>query len=90
MAPIRRVVLDVLKPHDPDLVEFTSQLYETGNVDTVTGTLVEIDENVKTIEVEIEGQDLEYGVLRRAIEDLGGSVHSIDQVVCGEQADDRR
>ena len=90
MAPIRRVVLDVLKPHDPDLVEFTSQLYEAGNVDTVTGTLVEIDENVKSIEVEIEGRDLEYGVLRRAIEDLGGSVHSIDQVVCGERASDRR
>ena len=90
MAPIRRVVLDVLKPHDPDLVEFTSQLYETGAVDTVTGTLVEIDENVKTIEVEIEGSELEYAVLKRAIEDLGGSIHSIDQVVCSERADGRR
>ena len=87
MAPIRRVVLDVLKPHDPGLVEFTSQIYDTGGIDRVTGTLVEIDENVKTIELEVEGSELEYDVLERAIGDLGGSVHSIDQVVCGERDD---
>jgi len=36
MAPVRRLVVDVLKPHDPSLVAFTEQVSETDSVAAVT------------------------------------------------------
>ncbi|MEY7849229.1 DUF211 domain-containing protein [Natrarchaeobius sp. A-rgal3] len=88
MAPITRLVLDVLKPHDPGVVSFASQLGELDDIEAVTATVIEVDENVKTLRVTIEGTDLEMDVIRAEIEDLSASVHSIDQVACGSRTVD--
>ncbi|MCU4743174.1 DUF211 domain-containing protein [Halobacteria archaeon AArc-m2/3/4] len=85
MAPIRRLVLDVLKPHDPGVVTFATQVNEVERVDAVTSTVVEVDENVKTIRVTIEGTDLDFEAIRTEIEDLSASIHSIDQVATGDR-----
>ncbi|RQG95239.1 DUF211 domain-containing protein [Natrarchaeobius chitinivorans] len=88
MAPITRLVLDVLKPHDPGVVPFTARLGDLEGIEAATATVVEIDENVKTLRVTIEGGDLEMDSIRDEIEDLSASVHSIDQVACGSRAVD--
>ncbi|MXV61560.1 hypothetical protein GS429_05670 [Natronorubrum sp. JWXQ-INN-674] len=85
MAPIRRLVLDVLKPHDPSVVTFTTQLGDLEGLDAVTATVVEVDENVKTLRVTIEGENLDLETIRTEIEDLSASIHSIDQVACGSR-----
>ncbi len=85
MAPIRRLVLDVLKPHDPNVVTFTTQLGDLDGIDAATATVVEVDENVKTLRVTLEGDDLDLEAVRAEIEDLSASVHSIDQVACGSR-----
>ncbi|WIV68514.1 DUF211 domain-containing protein [Natrialbaceae archaeon AArc-T1-2] len=85
MVRIRRLVLDVLKPHDPGTVAFTEGIGELEGIEGVTATLVEIDENVRTLRVTLEGEALDVDAIEDRITDLGGSVHSVDEVSCGER-----
>jgi len=84
MAPVRRLVIDVLKPHEPPLVEFTAQMSDLDSVAGVTATLVELDQEVQNIKLTVEGQAVEIDAVEAAIEELGGTVHSVDEVACGE------
>lgn len=84
MSDLRRIVLDVLKPHDPSLIEFAQHVTETERVDAATASLIELDKEVQNIKITVEGEDLDYGSIEEAVDDLGGTVHSIDQVACGE------
>ncbi|MFC4986635.1 MULTISPECIES: DUF211 domain-containing protein [Saliphagus] len=85
MAPVTRLVLDVLKPHDPGVVPFTARLGDVEGIDAATATVVEVDERVKTLRVTLAGEDLDLGTIREEVEDLSASVHSIDQVSCGSR-----
>jgi len=78
-------VLDVLKPHSPTLPEFATKLDSMPGVEGVNVTLIEIDKDTETIKVTIDGQ-LDYGAIRSAIEEWGGVVHSVDEVVTGSLA----
>ena len=84
MATVRRLVIDVLKPHDPSLLEFTDQVAETESVEGVTSSLIELDQEVQNIKLTFEGEGLDFAAIEETIETLGGSVHSVDQVACGE------
>lgn len=84
MAAIRRMVLDVLKPHKPTIVEVAEAVSDTDGVKGANAILVEIDEEVQNIKMTIEGEDIEYEAVKDTIEELGGSIHSIDEIVCGE------
>ncbi len=85
MAPIRRMVLDVLKPYEPSIVEFAQRAAGVDGVDGVNAILVEIDEEVQNIKITIVGADIDYGMVEDEIESMGGSIHSIDEIVCGEE-----
>lgn len=84
MASVRRLVVDVLKPHDPPLLGFTDQVAQTESVDGVTASLIELDQEVQNVKLTFEGEDVDFDAIEAAIENLGGSVHSVDQVACGE------
>lgn len=90
MVDLRRVVLDVLKPHDPPLLEFTEQIATGTSVDGVATSLIELDQEVQNVEITIEGESLDYAAIEEAIEDLGGSVHSVDQAAYGEYVVEER
>lgn len=47
MTSIRRLVLDILKPHEPSMVEITKQISEVDGVEGVNSSLIEVDEDVK-------------------------------------------
>jgi len=79
---LRRLVLDVLKPHNPTLPEFATKLSSMPGVDGVNVTLIEIDKDTETIKVTVDGR-LDYGNIRSAIEEWGGVVHSVDEVMAG-------
>jgi hypothetical protein len=85
MAPIRRVVVDLLKPHEPRIVEFAREIADSDGVEAVNATLIEIDEKVQNLKLTLEGSDIDFDRLEKEITDLGGSVHSIDEIVCGER-----
>jgi hypothetical protein len=84
MAPVRRLVIDVLKPHDPPLVEFATQITETEKVDAATASLIELDKEVQNVKLTVEGASLTLDAVEETVEHLGGTVHSIDEVACGE------
>jgi hypothetical protein len=84
MAPIRRLVLDVLKPHEPPVLEFTRRVADSDSVEAVDASLIELDNEVQNLKLTFEGTDIEFPEVRDAIEGQGGSVHSVDQVACGD------
>jgi len=84
MAPVRRIVVDVLKPHDPPLLEFARRVSETEGVEGLNATLIELDNEVQNVKLTVEGESIDYGVVEDRIERLGGTVHSVDEVACGE------
>lgn len=80
MSRITRVVLDILKPHDPDLVAFTTQLAQVTPGLKVAAEVIEIDDKTQTLEVLIEGESIELEPLLDTITTLGASLHSVDGV----------
>jgi hypothetical protein len=90
MVTVRRLVIDVLKPHDPELLRFTERLGELDGVDGVNATLIELDKEVQNVKVTLEGEDLEYDAVEAAVEQLGGTVHSVDEVACGDYVVEHR
>ncbi|WP_440767428.1 DUF211 domain-containing protein [Natronorubrum sp. DTA7] len=83
--PIRRLVLDILKPYEPDILKFTTTIADASGVDGANVVLVETDREVQTVKLTLEGDDLDADAIEDAVESIGGAVHSIDQVVCGER-----
>ena len=84
MGSLRRIVLDVLKPLEPSLLKFSARIDTVDCVDSVTASLIELDTEVENVKLMIEGADLDYGAIEEAINGLGGTVHSVDQVAYGE------
>ncbi len=85
MSKIRRLVLDVLKPHQPTMLTIADKLGDLDGVHGVDITLLEIDSKVENIKVTIEGDDIDFQAVAEVVQDAGGSVHSIDKVSTGTQ-----
>ena len=81
---IRRLVLDTLKPIDPSIIEFATALSALDGIIAVNISIVEIDRKVENAKITIEGDNIEFKTVVETIADLGGSVHSIDEVVAGK------
>lgn len=84
MTNVRRLVLDLLKPHEPDVVTFAESVAGCDGVAGVNVVLVETDKEVQNVKLTIEGDSIPVDAVHDIVEDLGGTVHSIDEVVCGE------
>ncbi|MHC1624420.1 MAG: DUF211 domain-containing protein [Methermicoccaceae archaeon] len=82
---MKRLVLDVLKPHQPLVIEIAESISDLVGVEGVNLTLYEVDQETENIKVTIEGDKLDYYEIRRVINELGGVVHSIDEVVAGRR-----
>jgi hypothetical protein len=80
MSSLKRIVLDVLKPHHPNALDFASAIADENSGCRVTVTVTEVDEKTESTVVVIEGDDIPYQVIVGIITRLGGSVHSIDEV----------
>ncbi len=88
MSIVRRLVLDVLKPHQPNVLEFARTIASASNKCQVRVTVLEVDENTETIQVVVEGDRIDFEAIQSSISELGGSLHSIDEVeVQGESQD---
>jgi hypothetical protein len=85
MAPIRRLVLDVLKPHDPGPVAVARAVSDLDGVSGVNATLIETDRKVENLKLTVEGGAVDDDAVRAEVERLGGTVHSVDEVACGEE-----
>jgi len=83
MVHIKRVVLDVLKPHNPNALDFTTAIAEKVPDCRIKLTVTAMDEKTETVLLMIEGEQVQFNVISEVIGSLGGSIHSIDEVEVG-------
>ena len=83
MTAIKRIILDVLKPHSPSIIEIAERL---GGLDGIAGvniSLEEVDAETDSIKITIEGNNIDYTRVKKEIQECGAVIHSIDGVSAG-------
>ena len=83
MADIRRLVLDVLKPHSPNMQEIAKQLADLDGVDGVDMSLIEMDQKVENVKITCEGDSIIYDDVEEVIKANGATIHSVDKISVG-------
>ena len=86
MVTVKRLVLDVLKPHQPGALDFCREIATLGPDYQVCLIVEEVDENTQTVQLEVRGAALELTVIAEAIAGMGASLHSVDQVEVHNEA----
>ena len=82
---VKRLVLDVLKPHEPPLPELAARLSSMEGVDGVNISLVEIDQDTESVKITIEGKSINLNHVETTMKDCGAVIHSIDEVAVGKK-----
>jgi hypothetical protein len=85
LVGIRRLILDVLKSHDPSIIEVSHRLSVLDGISGVNCVLDEVDQETENIKITIEGTNIQYEDVKSVIESLGGVIHSIDGVSAGKK-----
>lgn len=81
MIALKRVVLDVLKPHHPNALEFCQALSAAVEGSIVKVNVLAVDEKTESLEVSVEADVIDFEMLQKVINEMGGALHSIDEVV---------
>ncbi|MFH1328266.1 MAG: DUF211 domain-containing protein [Candidatus Bathyarchaeota archaeon] len=81
---IRRLVLDVLKPHKPNVVEVSEALSHLEGVEGVNIIINEIDQQVENAKVIVVGTSISFEEIQKKLEEMGATIHSIDEVAAGK------
>ncbi|MGB9475741.1 MAG: DUF211 domain-containing protein [Candidatus Udaeobacter sp.] len=83
---IRRLALDVDKARErPDLITLAAAIEEVAGVEAVNITVSGIDMETVGTQITVEGEHIDFDVLRKAIESTGAVVNSVDQIVAGRR-----
>jgi hypothetical protein len=88
MVQVKRIVLDVLKPHDPNGLEFTTTIAKKIPDCRIKLTVTAMDAKTESVVLVVEGDNLHFHVITEVIGSLGGSIHSIDEVDVENGPDD--
>jgi len=89
MSTVRRLVLDMMKPHELTIVDIADAVADIGpGVNGVNAVLIETDRQVDNVKLTVEGDDVDFQAVETRITDMGGTIHSIDEVVCGDRTID--
>ena len=81
---IRRLVLDVLKPHKPSVVEVSEALSHLSGVEGVNIIINEIDQQVENAKIIVAGTSISFEEIRSKLQEFGATIHSIDEVAAGK------
>lgn len=83
---IRQLLLDVDKAvARPSLLEIAEAIDKCHGVEAVNITVGEIDIETVGMNVSIEGENMEYDEIVKAIESTGAVVHSLDEIAVGQR-----
>ena len=80
MVLVKRLVLDVLKPHQPNALEFSQAIASADGKSRVQVSVLEVDEHTETLRVVIESEAIDFEAIQASISEMGGSLRSIDEV----------
>jgi len=70
---------------EPTIIDMAKNLSIVDGVSAVNITIAEIDLKVENAKITIEGENINYLMVEEIIQDMGGSIHSIDEVVAGKE-----
>lgn len=79
MVKTKKLVLDVLKPLRPNILEFAQQLSADFAGVEVSIKVMGVDEKTQDVTITLQG-NLDYDKLAATITELGAAIHSIDEV----------
>ena len=81
---LRRICLDVDKArHRPELIDIAEAIADIPGVEDVNIAVNEIDIETIGTQITVEGAEIDYKALIKAIENSGAAVHSIDELAFG-------
>lgn len=80
MLAVKHLVLDVLKPHLPNALDFSLAIASIAEDYRVDVRVLEVDEKTETLLVSIQGERLDFEKISAMITENGASLHSIDEV----------
>jgi len=83
LSSIKRMVLDVLKPHTPSIIELAERLGCLEGISGVNISLEEVDADTDSVKITIEGNSINYDNVKKEITGCGAVIHSIDGVSAG-------
>jgi len=89
LSEIKRLVLDVLKPHHPSIIELSKRISNMGGILGVNCTIDEVDQDTESLKVTIEGNSINYEKVEKIIKECGAVIHSIDSVSTGKKLVER-
>ena len=69
----------------PSLVEIAGAIQSCSGVAAHNITVTEVDVETVGTSITIEGDNMDYNEIVRAIEESGAVVHSLDELVCGDR-----
>jgi hypothetical protein len=82
---IRRLILDVLKPHRPSVIEVSEALSHLEGVEGVNIIMNEIDQQVENAKIIIVGNPLNFEEIKSKLKEFGATIHSVDEVAAGKR-----
>ncbi|MBE0519229.1 MAG: DUF211 domain-containing protein [Thermoplasmata archaeon] len=84
MSDIKRLVLDVLKPHHPTIIELSRRISVLNGVSGVNCSLEEVDRETESVKITVVGNAIDFESLEETISDCGAVIHSVDSVSAGK------
>ena len=79
-AKLVKIVLDVLKPHQPSITEFAGYIKKRSGAKSIEISVIERDQETENILIIINGY-VDYERLRYCIKEKGAEIHSVDEVI---------
>jgi len=59
------------------------QLSDLDGISAVNISIYEMDRKVENAKITIEGDSISYEIVSELIEEMGGAIHSVDEVAAG-------
>jgi uncharacterized protein len=89
---IRRLVLDILKPYDPEINIVCTELLDRypdavsdgSSISGINITVMTMDRLTQGVKIVIEGTNLDYDEINDILISLNCIIHSLDQCVAGD------
>ncbi|MCS7123384.1 MAG: DUF211 domain-containing protein [Candidatus Aenigmarchaeota archaeon] len=78
---IKKIVLDVLKPQIPIIIDLAHSILKVKGVKSFEVIHVELDREVEKVKAVITGNNLNFLKIKKSIEEIGGVIHSIDGIL---------
>jgi len=77
---IRRLVVDILKPHETSIIDFSQALAQVEGIEEVDVIVTEVDAKTETVRVTLRGSHISYEAMSKMLSDHGVTLRSIDEI----------